>query len=194
MLEQIYGNYNFKLFNDFLKQLNFEIKENTIEIKRKNYSHWVIVSARLKNNLDLKISHFEDSEEIWITFGFYNEGINLEQIEFIFQKDTNRFENNFIIHDYFIQDNDIAITFNSAYNFHNDNFIVGTEQIRRVYFNDIVDYAGRDNLANLAINIDHSKNTKVLYKQDNLNVDLEPNIETISLKNKQQVINVLVKK
>lgn len=196
MLEQIFSNYNFKQLHNFLEKLNSEIIEETIAIERKENSinNWINVNAKLKNDLNLKILTLDNPEEIWITFYFEIENINLEQISFMMLKDTNKSENNFIWHDYFIRDNDTAITVNSSYDFYNDSYVDGVEQIRKVYFKDIARYAGKDNLANLTVCIDNSKDTKVLYMENKENIIEEPNIEAMVLKDQAQVIKVLVKK
>ncbi len=196
MLEQIFSNYNFKQLHNFLEKLNSEIIEETIAIERKKYSinNWINVNAKLKNDLNLKIVTLDNLEEIWITVYFETDSINLEQISFIMLKDTNDFENNIVWHDYFIKYNDIAITVNSNYSFHNDNYVSGVEQIRKVYFKDIVEYAGKDNLANLTVCIDNSKDTKVLYMENKEDIAEEPDIEAVVLKDQAQVIKTLVKK
>lgn len=167
MLEEIFNKYRFKQLSEFLEKIKSEIIEEETKVEYKQFStQWIEIKTILKNGLNLKILINQNEAMNIITFYFKKDLISLEQIEFMLVKHNEYSFNRVIRHDYFIVNDDIATTFNSAYTFTDNNYISGWEKIRKINFKYISHYAGRDNLANFSCHIDGGKN-EILYKEDN---------------------------
>lgn len=171
IFDKIFNNYQFKILKNFVGEVFLEIDEIVNFEEKKLCNKWTILNTKLKNGLILDISICYEEELDWITFHFKNESITLEKVEFMLLKNNEHDFNKIIRHDYFIVDNDIATTFNSSYTFIDNKYKDGLEQRRKVKFNDIKRYAGKDNLANFAVTIDSSKN-EILYKDDKTNLEI----------------------
>lgn len=181
MVEEVLKKYDFKQLCEFCNLLKTQIIEYLDkDEKQYNSSKFIDLNAKLKNNLDLRIIILEDNEKDWITIYFQKGNLKLEQVEFMLLKNNEYLYNRVIRHDYFIQDDDIATTFNSAYCFIDNEFLTGGESIRKVPFRKIASYAIRDNLANFTTHIDSSK-SEILYKENRDNLTIEPTIEIVSL-------------
>lgn len=116
----------------------------------------------------------------WITFYIKNDSIDLEQVQFMLFKNNEKVFNKIVSHDYFTVDDDIATTFNSSYTYVDDEYKAGVEQERKVRYENIKRYAGKDNLANFACIIDGSKG-KVIYRDDKKDLE-NPKINAVYLK------------
>lgn len=183
VLERIFKKYSFKQLDDFLMKIIPSIIGD-IEITEKNMSSfWINLHMKLKNNVNLRVVINERENLNWITFYFEKDLLDIEQVDFMIIDNAESMFNRIIKHDYFIVENDIATTFNSGYSFINEVYQSGWEQIRGVYFKEIQHYAGKDNLANFACNIDSSKN-EILYKENIEPVKEEPIIEPVYLQQK----------
>lgn len=188
MLDKVFDKYSFTPLNSFLNKLKQEVVNYKFEEKRR----WINFYIKLKNDLDLKIIILSDEEKDWITFYFIKDPIKIEQVEFIMLKDNENDVNRVIRHDYFTLDGQIATTFNSAYSYIDNMYQSGWEFSREVNYKDIENYAGKDNLANLACHIDNST-IEIIYKQDKNIVD-EPDINVVAMYKEKSDVKVLSKK
>ena len=187
VFDKVFGKYKFKQLNDFTEQVCAEIDELVNVENKKLCTEWTIINARLKNGLNLKILIKYQEEMDWITFYIKNDFINLEQVQFMFFKNNEKDFNKIVSHDYFTVEDNIATTFNSSYTYVDDEYKDGFEQERKVPYNNIESYAGKDNLANFAFIIDSNKD-KVLYKNDKKNLE-NPEINPVFLRNENDSLN-----
>lgn len=185
MLEKIIIKYNFNKLYDFFETIKEEITNEKIE---QNHDT-IIITANLKKELTLKIfitNQFNSME--LISFYINKNDTTLEKIEFAIINNNNYNYNRVIKHDYLTFDENITTTFNSGYLFINNNYNSGWENIRKIYYKDIENYIGKDNIANLSCNIDNN-NIEILYKEDKTNIEEEPIIIPITLEKEKKLIN-----
>lgn len=193
MLESILGKYTFKPLINFLESIKSEIVFEEMEIENNCfYTEWIELKTKLKNGLDLKILINKKEEMDWITFYFNMGLICLEEIQFMIINNNEQEFNRVIRQDYFMVNDDVATTFNSAYTYVDDDYKSGHEVIRKVNFKDISHYAGVDNLANFSCHID-SSNSEMLYKEDNEIIEEKPIVSAMASTSEKQYVKCLKK-
>jgi len=193
MLEEIFDKYSFKPLGVFVDSIKSEIIEEETQIERMEFSSsWIQINSTLKNGLELKILINTADERDWITFYFNAGSINFEKVEFVFMKQKEYEFDGVVRNDYFLADGEVAITFNSAYRFDGNKYVNGYELIRKVKFESISHYAGRDNLANFSCHIDSGK-AEVLYSENRDVYEEKPITSIMASSNKETYKNVLMK-
>ena len=176
MLKEIFKNIDFRPLNSYMEKLETRIID--IDLSNKDIG---LIICKLESNLKMEISILNSSDKIWIGFYFKTDTAK-EKLEFMIYK--NKLEeklNRIIRHDYWILEDDILTTHNSFYTYLDNNFKSGSEKNRKIYLKDSKKSIHYDNLNNLQVIIDNS-NVPILFKEDN-KIFIEPNIETIMLKN-----------
>ena len=194
MLKELFTKYDFWKINEILDLIEPEIEGDINIRKRKLTSFWINIDATLKNGIGLKILINDAVDEDYIAFYFIKDDIRFEHIELSRLK-AKRHANDYefdwkVRHDYFKLDGDVATTFNSGYFYSDNKYLSGGQSIRKVYFEEISNFAGKDNLVNLSVTIDAFK--QVLYKEE-IEVTEDPVFKPVNLEYGKQNIKFLSK-
>lgn len=192
-MEKVFDTYQFEPLNKFFASLKAEIIEEKSMVEEKYFStEWLEINTVLSNGLTLKVLINKRAEMNWITFYFNAGFVNLEKVEFVLMNQKEYDFDGVVRHDYFLVDGEVATTFNSAYRFDGNKYVSGYELIRKVKFESISHYAGRDNLANFSCHIDSGKG-EVLYAEDIDVYEEKPITSIMASSNEETYKNVLIK-